>query len=462
MRSFRNGVYKDKAMPDLYGRTVIYASTDVIDESNVLEILSDAVSVHEVNVEQISYLYDVFKGQTEVLHRSKEIRSDILNRINENRAKEIVDFKTSFCVGSDVIYSTPNDEYSEAVDVLNQLMRIEGKPTKDYSLVEWQNIAGTAYKAILPKAEYEEGDSPFTIDTVDPREAFCIYSGGIHKQQIASVFLNNDGETTWYWVYTHDKCYKINLDDESIESEPWTLYYFPIIEFPNNNARLGSFEIVMPLLDAINELDSSRMDGIQQFIQSLLVLVNCKLPEGYTSTTIQQNGLIELVSNADTPAKVEMLCQQLDQQQTQTLKDDLYSAVLTICAMPNRNGGTSTSDTGIAVIYRDGWSAAEAARKTSQQMFRLSEYEILRLVLRICADTGTVEIPLRSLMVDFTQDHYENLEMKTAVLIQLLNNDKVHPLTAYEVCGLFADPNARYKSGMEWYEESNRELSATV
>ena len=40
---------------------------------------------------------------------------------------------------------------------------------------------------------------------------------------------------------------------------------------------------------------------------------------------------------------------------TQTLKNDLYQTILTICGIPNRNGGSSTSDTGNAVIFRDGW-----------------------------------------------------------------------------------------------------------
>lgn len=448
---------------ELYGRTVIYTSVEEIDASNVQEILETALSTHETNVAQIDYLYDYYRGKTDILERTKEIREDILNQINENRAKEIVDFKTSYLVGSPVVYSTPSDEYSEAVDLLNSFMRIEGKATKDYSLVEWQMIAGTSYRAVLPKEEYEDGDCPLTIDTVDPRQAFVIYSGDIHKNPKACVYLVTDDEgITWYFVYTHDKMFKLNDNDDSIESSDWSLYHLPIVEYPANNARLGAFEVVIDLLRAIDTLDSNRMDGIEQFIQAILVLVNCKLPDGYTTTTVAQNGLIELVSNADNPAKVELLCQQLDQQQTQTLKEDMYNAVLTICAMPNRNGGSSTSDTGIAVIYRDGWTSAEASRKTSQQMFNQSEYDALRLILRIMSETGTLEMPLMRIKIDFTQDHYENLEMKTNVLISLLNNDKVHPLTAYEVCGLFADPNARYKAGMEWFNSVNGNANGTA
>lgn len=453
-------------MPDLYGRTVIYTNVDEINAENVRDILNDALTIHSTNVEQIDYLYDYYKGKTEIEKRTKDVRDDILNQICENRAWEIVNFKTPFVVGSPITYSTSTEEYSDEVDKLNRLNKLEGKSTKDYNMVEWMMIAGTSYRATLPREEFEEGDVPYTIDVPDPRQAFVIYSGGIRKKQMASVYMVTDADgVTWYWVYTKDKVFKLNDADERIEASDWTLNYFPIVEFPLNNVRMGSYEMVIDLLDAINELDSNRQDGVMQFIQSLLVLKNCKLPEGYTATTIAQNGLIELVSNADSPADIELLAQQLDQEQTQTLKDDFYNAILTICAIPNRNGGSSTSDTGLAVMYRDGWSAAEAARKATEQMIEQSEVESLRLVLKICEETGTLSIPLSEINVDFTQNHYENLEMKTAVLIQLLSNDKVHPLTAYEVCGLFADPNAKYLAGMEWYEQNrdnDTEVSAEI
>lgn len=440
-------------MPDLYGRTVIYTSAEEIDRSNARTVLDAAISTHTENIAQIDYLYDYYKGKTDILNRTKEVREDILNQINESRAKEIVDFKTSYLVGEDIVYSVSDEESSEVVDLLNQLCKLEGKSTKDYDLVEWQMIAGTSYRAVFPKEQYDEGDSPFTVDTVDPRQAFVIYANDIHRNPMACVFmLTDDDGVTWYWMYTHDKCFKMNDDDEDyIEEEGWTLYHLPIIEYPANSVRMGAFECVIDLLNAINELNSNRLDAIQEFVQALLVLVNCKLPEGYTTTTIAQSGLIELVSNADNPAKIEMICNELNQEQTQTLKDDMYEAVLTICAMPSRNV-SDTGSNGLAVIYRDGWSAAETAARTSQKMIEKSEFDALRLMLRICEETGTLSIPLKELHIDFTRNHYENLEMKTAVLIQLLNNEKVHPLTAYEVCGLFADPNAKYRLGIDWYE----------
>ena len=34
----------------------------------------------------------------------------------------------------------------------------------------------------------------------------------------------------------------------------------------------------------------------------------------------------------------------------------------------------------------------------------------------------------------------------------MLNNDKIHPKTAFEASGLFYDPNKKYIEGLEWYK----------
>ena len=58
-----------------------------------------------------------------------------------------------------------------------------------------------------------------------------------------------------------------------IRSEPQILG-IPIIEYPANKARLGAFEIVLPLLDAINTVESNRLDGVEQFVQALMLFHN--------------------------------------------------------------------------------------------------------------------------------------------------------------------------------------------
>jgi hypothetical protein len=152
-------------------------------------------------------------------------------------------------------------------------------------------------------------------------------------------------------------------------------------------------------------------------------------------------------------ADVDIVTNELNQQQTQTLKDDAYQAVLTICGMPNRNGGSSTSDTGSAVLLRDGWSLAESRAKDSELMFKRSEKEMLRLVLKLCGGLADLDLRLKDIDMKFTRRNYDNIQSKSQVLVSMLQQPKVHPLLAYTHCGLFSDPESAYTMSMQYYDE---------
>src|SRR5574344_273832 len=105
----------------------------------------------------------------------------------------------------------------------------------------------------------------------------------------------------------------------------------------------------------------------------------------------------------------------------------MYQTVLTICGMPNRNGGSSTSDTGSAVIMRDGWSAAEARAKDTELRFKISEKQFLKLAIRMTNVLKNMGSNLADIEIRFSRRNYENLQGKTLVLTTMLSNDKIHP-----------------------------------
>ena len=126
--------------------------------------------------------------------------------------------------------------------------------------------------------------------------------------------------------------------------------------------------------------------------------------------------------------------------------------------MPNRNGGTSTSDTGAAVLLRDGWSLAEARAKDSENMFKKSEKKMLKLVLRICRELSDLNLGLKDIELQFTRRNYENIQSKSQVLVSMLQNNKIHPLLAFQHSGLFIDPERAYAMSLKYYEEEQAKL----
>ena len=440
----------------MYGRRVITTDVTEITAENIVEVLEEAMKLHEKNRSEIDYLWKYYKGEQPILQRSKTVRPEICNKIVENRANEIVSFKVGYLCGEPIQYVGRNCEESVTnnIGALNEYMFLVDKPALDQEVVEWGMICGTAYRMVLDNSTYdaESDEAPFEMYTLDPRDTFVVYSNDVKRRRMLGVKYNTDefGQKT-YSAYT-DGMYFTIKDGKVTENKAHGLGVVPIIEYQANNARLGAFEIVLPLLDAINNIESNRMDGIEQFVQAFVKFINCDITKE-DFEALKDLGAIKVKSPDGQQADVDIVTNELNQQQTQTLKDDAYQAVLTICGMPNRNGGSSTSDTGSAVLLRDGWSLAESRAKDSELMFKRSEKEVLRLVLKLCNGLADLDLKLKDIDMKFTRRNYDNIQSKSQVLVSMLQQPKVHPLLAFTHCGLFSDPESAYTMSNAYYDE---------
>lgn len=437
----------------LYGRRVIYTDCSEITEKNLLSVLDKALSTHGKNRGEIQYLYDYYKGKQPIRNRTKEIRPEINNKIVVNRANEIVSFKVSYLMGEPVQYvSRSKDDISENLNRLNEYVFAEDKAAKDTELAKWFTICGTAYRMVLPDKLKEEDESPFEIFTLDPRYSFVVYHSGLGNKPmmgVKTVLLEDNTEL--HSIYTNNMYFEVK-DGVITKKEKHSLGTIPIIEYPANPERLGAFEIVIGLLDAINETASNRLDGVEQFIQALLILKGVDI-DSEEFKTLKENGGLKVPLEGD----AYYLIQELNQTQTQTLVDDMYDTVLTICGMPNRNGGSSTSDTGSAVIMRDGWTNAESRAKDTETMFKMSEKQFLRIAIQFANTLRNMDLKLSAIDIRFTRRNYENIQVKSQVLTTMLNNDKIHPRLAFAHSGLFVDPELAYTQSVEYAKEKKKE-----
>ena len=453
-----NNGWSSVASPVMTGRTVIYSAEKEVTRDNILDIFMSAQQIHQQNATEIEYLYNYYKGKQPILNRTKTVREEINNKIVVNRANEIVSFKVGYLMGEPVQYIHQGvDETTEELDLLNAYMAAENKPSKDKELADWFHICGTSYRMILPEERDSIDESPFEIYTLDPRTTFVVYNGGIgHRPLLGCVSVELPDDTVLYSGYTADHYFEI-VEDELTKWEPHTLRGIPIIEYPANEARMGAFELVLPILDEINNLESNSVDGVEQIIQAILVFQGVDLTDEQF-TSLKEQGAIKVSENG----KVYYVSQALEQANTKMLVDEAYQAVLDICGMPNRNGRYSTSDTGKAVILRDGWSSAEARAKSSEMTFKVSEKEFLRLALAIM-NTGNAairsrdderseirELKLASIEIRFTRRNYENILEKAQVLNMMLTTPGIHPKLAFEHCGMFVDPDIAYKMSEEY------------
>lgn len=435
----------------MFGRRKIYTDVERITADNVVEVLQKALTTHAENSNEIQYLWDYYRGKTPILGKTKEIRETINHKICVNRANEIVTFKLGYGFGEPIQYILrgQDEDLTDDINELNEFMFQENKQAEDNSLAEWMYVSGVGMRMVLPG---KDKDEPFKIYTLDPRNSFVVRYNGLGEPVVMGVkYVLKENQLPVYSVYTSDSYFEIE-NGVLTKNERHVLGCVPMFEYPANSARLGAFEIVLPLLDAINEVESNRLDDVVQFVNSFLALLGGSIDDD-TAKKLDEYKMLCLPEGVD----AKYLSVALQQSDTQVLADSLYEYVLTICGMPNRNGGSSTSDTGSAVIMRDGWESAEAQMKSVENEFKRSEKEFLKLTLRIMKDMVGTELTAKKITIKFSRRNYDNLQTKSQVLTTMLNNPKIHPKLAFVHCGLFLDPEGAYMQSKEYWENNAKE-----
>ena len=448
----------------LFGRRVLYTDVTEITADNVASVVQNVFPNHVANVDEINYLYNYYKGKQPILERVKKVREEINSKVVTNYANEIVSFKVGYLLNSPFQYVALTEK-NEEVNILNSYMYQVGKQAQDQEVIEWNHICGTAYRYVEAKepSEVKKGDSPFDLYTLDPRTTAIIYSSTFKKKRMAAITYTISSETNTvrnFVIYTKDKIFTYVEDTEKLtvsglEEKPNTLGEIPVFEYPANNARLGAFEIVLPLLDAINRINSNDVDAGDTQIQSFLKFINCDL-DGDALDNLAAYGAIKIKSIDGAPADVDTVKTDYSYDGANITKQDIHNAILTICGMPVMGNGSSISANNGAILIQNGWSQAEARAKSSETMFKGSERTMLALVFKICKTISKDNVNLRISDVDCksTRTNYENVQVKAQVLCEMLNTPRVHPKLAFEACGLFSDPENAYLISEEHYEKT--------
>lgn len=486
---------------NFFGRRKIYSSlqkSELTPEA-ILEILPSVLRIHDLNSSEIEYLWNYYKGKQPILQKEKKVRADINNKVLENHAYEIVEFKKSNDFGEPVQYvqkgEKDSDKVNPEISLLNKFMESEDKSSLDLDLSEWQCICGTAYRWFDTDTDADNDDAPFELAIPDPRRTFVVRSSDVKEEQLFcgtySWFTDNEAfQDTMVGVQfipaqyriitiytddfvlkiregTADEGHKLNIINQSmmVSGKSMQIQKYPlepkgqrIIEYPLNNARMGIIEIVMSQLNAINKVKSDDLDGIDQFVQSLLVFINQDVTVDDVKE-LEEAGAIKVFSNDPSkPADVKLLTQQLLHSETKIVTDDLYDKMLTILGIPRLNDKPSGGDTGQARLLGEGWTMAYQRAKQDDLNFKKAERMFLKAILSICKDDRRdvkdkiKDLRISDIDIKIPRDKSDNMLTKAQTLLELLQAG-VYPETAYTVVGLFSDPHDVYEKSVKYQGE---------
>lgn len=464
-------VIKAKPSGDFAGRRKIFIDVDYIDESNIKEVVSDVLKIHSLNAREIEYLMDYERGITPIHNRDKKGREDIDYRINENHASEIKTFKVGYVFSSPITLvqrAVEDNEHSGEDDNriarLNAMMFEQGKAAKDKKLAEDFSTCGVGYRMALPKKQNCGEVAPFDILPLSPLTTCVGYSNDVYQRRMLGIsyVVKADGSTK-IGAYTDTKYFELEgseyggaLELKNVKRNG--IGIVPIVEYRADEQRMGCFERVLDLLDALSVLTSDRVNGLSQFVQNILWADNVQVTKEQKEE-VKKGGWLFTKSDGMSKATIQYLTQQLDQTSAQALVDWTYEQVLQITGTPAR-GKSTGGNTGQAIVLSNGWEIAETSAKNTEIVFKDSEDEFLKVILRILERSKNVDEEMKSLRLSdieskFSRNKTDSILVKVQALQGQLDAG-IDPLTAIKTCDLYSDPQQVWVDSKPYIEAKRR------
>ena len=455
VQSERSVVFGSVRVP-LTGRRQIFTGEKVITRENVLDVLGKAMQIHRQNRAEEIYLLEYVRGVQPILARQKIVNTDINNKVVVNLANEIVTFKASEFAGEPIQYVSrgSGEGVTDKVAQINNMMLSEGKQTKDLKLAQQMFTCGVGYRLVIHDQGRESADyldeAPFEIYIPDTTNTFVVRLNDVTRRVVMGVtyvYAEPPQNGILYTVYTDNVTYYIQGGKsgkfEITDEKQHNFGMVPLIEYPCNPLYMGAFEVVLPLLDAINLTQSNRLDGIEQFIQAIMVFEGVDITKDQI-LELRDIRAIKLPPSMDgRSSRLYYLNEQLDQSQTQMTVDDMHQQVLQIVGMPSQgNAMTSDSSNNGATIMKNGWWHAEARALETQGMWKEAETQFLKIVLKICDETNTLTgLRLSDLEPKFWRQSYVDLLVKTQSF-STLHSAGMPAIQSFKFSQLSKDPES--------------------
>ncbi len=371
------------------GRLEIFTDEPEITEKNVIRVLRNALPKHLINAARCDFLLNYEAGE-QPLKRIKTYRKDINIEVSDNLANEITEFKLGFNWGNPITLvqrgeqDSGNKNETKPISLLNECYRAEKHEAKTQQLARFVEICGIAFTYIDINTEYQDGDSYFTLNVLDPRATFVIKSSYYvdHRPMLAVSYREDEMGNKYFTCFSKYQRFEISgeykikngeiqKDDKGNPITNWferersgeanPLEIIPIVEWIRSYDRMGCFERQIPEMDALNIAVSDFFNDVDQNCQAIFHANDIEFPKDEQGDEQHPKTNDWVVTNTTQDGKtpfINPIAIAYDYNGMLNQFAFRTSRIKEKCNVPSRNDNSGGS-TGIAMSDATGWTNAE-------------------------------------------------------------------------------------------------------
>jgi len=205
-----------------------------------------------------------------------------------------------------------------------------------------------------------------------------------------------------------------NKQLEMIDEEEHVFGDVPVIEYRNNPDLKGDFEDVISLIDAYNILQSDRVNDKEQLVDAILVIHQMDFKDTDIDSLLEHR----VIAGVPADAKVEYLVKNLNEADTDVLRQTIENDIHKISMVPNMSDENFIGNSsGVAIRYK--LLAFEQNIKNKERYFEKGLMERFKMYNHyLMVKSNMQEVPTEEVDAVFKR----NLPSNDLEISQMINN----------------------------------------
>lgn len=315
------------------------------DKEFTIDVLEDFIKKHKAEAMKLKRKMDMYKGNHSILTQEDKEAYKPDNRLVVNYAKYIVDTLNGFFMGIPLKTVHDDKKVSEYIELVQ---KYNDQDDNNAELSKLCSVYGYAYELLFVDENAQVG-----ITYLSPEEGFIVYDDSITRKPLYAVryYLNEDKQIEGSYSDADNIYYFI--DDGGFKITDEEAHYFgdvPMIEYLENEERLGAFDSVVTLIDAYNKAISEKANDVDYYADAYLKIIGAELDRD-TLERLRDSRIINMASDGDN-IDIEFLAKPESDSTQENLINRLERLIFQMSMVANINDENFGNATGISLKYK--------------------------------------------------------------------------------------------------------------